>query len=362
MILNFVVGTAAELIKVYPIIRLAKEQGHQVRILSTGQGRENFLMQYRDFHLPESDLHYLLASEGDLDRLSKAIRWFMRALCIPRLALRDRFLIHPEIPSYAVVHGDTMSTLMGAWIARRAGLQVIHVEAGLRSNRLFHPFPEEITRRLVSRLARWHMAPDQTAVENLQRSKVKGTIVNTEGNTLMDAVRMLTMKSTRPSEPFVLVNVHRFENLNSATRWKTIVDTVMVAARTRKVIFVMHPQTEYKLSQDTETREAFKNAKVELTPRKSFSEFLRLLDAADYLISDGGSNQEECSYIGKPCLLMRESTERREGLETCCVLSQFDEDKINRFLENYEELRGQSRPYEARSPSQILLNSLSRDG
>lgn len=362
MVLNFVLGTAAELIKVYPMIVMAKERGYKVRVLSTGQGRENFLMQYQDFGLPAQELVPLVESQGDLDRASKALKWFLRALLTPKKVLKSRFLFDESQPSYAVVHGDTLSTLVGSWMAKRAGLGVVHIEAGLRSGSLFHPFPEEITRRFVSRIARWHMAPDERAVQNLKKAEVKGHVICTDGNTLKDAVRLVAAKAPAAASPYVLVNVHRFENLNSPSRWNKIVETVLMAAKTHRVVFVMHPQTEHRLQKDESAQTAFNAAKIELSPRLRFSEFIKLLKGADYMISDGGSNQEECSYMGKPCLLMREWTERFEGLETCCVLSQFNSDKITRFIENFSALKFEEELTASGSPTAKILNALDTRG
>lgn len=334
MQLNFFTGTAAELIKLYPVIHFARERGHTVRVISSGQSRENFRMQYRDLQLPESDLATLLASDGDLDKASSALRWFLRAIFTSRRVFREK-LLHGR-DAFLIVHGDTLSTLAGAWLGRRAGLPVVHIEAGLRSKKLFNPFPEEITRRLVSRLAKYHMAPDAAAEKNLRASLVRGKIVNTCGNTLLDAVRLSASLTNRKysGASFALANLHRFENLNSISRWRIMVETVVKAAAKIKVVFITHPQTRFKLEQDKESMNLFLQAKVEIRERLPFSEFISLLKASEFLISDGGSNQEECSYLGKPCLLLRESTERSEGLETCCVLSRFDEETIRRFLAN----------------------------
>ncbi len=356
MNLNFLTGTAAELIKIYPLIRMAFERGYAVRVVMTGQSRENFMMQYRDFKLPEEKLFPLLESRGDLEKASSAMRWFGRVLMITPKSFRAKLLLgSPQ--DFVVVHGDTLSTLAGAWLSWRAGIKVIHVEAGLRSPSLFNPFPEEINRRLVSRFASLHMAPDLRAQHNLERARVRGTVVNTGGNTLLDAVLLSAQASTKAEKPFVLTNLHRFENLNSAERWQKIVDTVVSAAKQMQVIFIAHPQTRHKLNEDPAAMKRLQEAGVEIRERMPFSSFIALLKNASYLISDGGSNQEECSYLGKPCLLMRESTERQEGLDGCCLLSRFEQEKINAFLADPERFR---RPdaLAGGSPSRKILDAL----
>ncbi len=356
---NFVLGTAAELIKVYPVIHLAIQRGHGVRVISSGQSRENFLMQYRDFSLPENALVTLIESHGDLDKASSALRWFGRAAFTCKKSFRSKLLNSSADRSYVVVHGDTLSTLVGAWLGWRCGLPVVHVEAGLRSPNLFNPFPEEITRRLVSRFASFHMVPDSRAESNLRRASVRGRILCTQGNTLLDAVLLSAeFKEKKSSEArFGLVNIHRFENLNSQPRWNKIIDTVVNAALKTKLVFVAHPQTRHKLSSDLDVTRRLTSANIEIRERMPFSEFIGLLKHADYLISDGGSNQEECSYLGKPCMILRDSTERQEGLDGCCVLTRFDQDSIDQFLNDPSQYR---RPpmNDVTSPSQIILKTL----
>jgi UDP-N-acetylglucosamine 2-epimerase (non-hydrolysing) len=333
MQLNFVLGTAAELIKLSPLIALASQKGVATRIIATGQSRENFLMQARDLSISEREIHWLVTKSDDLREAGSALRWFLRALTVPKNTFSALVLNEGGSGNMIVVHGDTLSTFVGARLAKRARLPVVHVEAGLRSENLFHPFPEEILRRLVSRWVDYHMAPDHKAVVNLQRSKRKGLVISTNGNTLLDAVRAVP-PAHHQTKNFALVNVHRFENLNSNERWRIVVETVIKAAAQRHVVFVAHPQTLQKLSVDAKTKAAFLQAGIEIRERMPFTEFLTLLKQSEFLISDGGSNQEECSYLGKPCLLLRLETERQEGLTTCCVLSKFDRGVINNFLQN----------------------------
>ncbi len=357
--LNFILGTAAELIKMYPLIRLGLDGGLNIKIFSTGQARENFIMQYRDFRLPEEILIHLIESHGDLDRASSAIKWFFRATLIRTPKLRSA-LSH-DGRSLILVHGDTLSTLVGALIGYRLKIPVAHIEAGLRSPRLLQPFPEEITRRVVSRLTQLHFAPTAEAAQNLHTAGVVGKIVNTHGNTLKDAVLMAQPSQNKNTAvPYALANLHRFENLNSQQRWQTLVRTTLTAARKLKVIFVLHPQTRHRLESDSQTLKAFADAGVELHDRLAFSHFLGLLKNAEFLISDGGSNQEECSYLGKPCLLLREETERNEGLGGNCLLSRFDDRLIDRFLNDWEEFR-QSPEYSDTSPSSLILKTIMQE-
>ena len=349
MNLTFIMGTAAELIKLHPLITRARGRGWTVRLLATGQSHANLIDQARDFGLDPRDFVWLVEGAKDLASSRDALRWFTRAIrARAPFDLRDH---------HAVVHGDTLSTLAGAWVAHRAGARVIHVEAGLRSGRLWNPFPEEVTRRLVSRLARVHVAPDDVAREVLSRARVRGRIFSSGGNTLMDAIR--DAPAAEAPRDFALVNVHRFENLNSAKRWRAITEVLIEAAALRPLVFIAHPQTRAKLEASPGTLARLREADVELHDRLPFSRFVALLKSARLLISDGGSNQEECSYLGIPCLLLREETERREGLGANCILSRFDRSLITDVLTHPDRYR---RPagFAANRPSDVILDELAR--
>lgn len=357
---TFVIGTAAELIKMYPLILMAKERGHGILILATGQSRENFLMQFHDFNLLPSDLVFLVESQGDLKRTRSAVFWFLRAILFGgRRFKKLTSLVQPGFKKLVMAHGDTLSTLVGAWLGQSSGVPVVHIEAGLRSPKLFNPFPEECIRRLVSRLVQFHFAPDAKAEQNLHKSNVRGIVHCTPGNTLMDAVRLaVTTKPRGPIQgPFILTNLHRFENLNTSARWDIILETVFAAATTLPLIFIAHPQTLHKLAQDAALQKKLQAAGIEIRERMPFSEFIHLLHQSAYLISDGGSNQEECFYLGKPCLILRHETERSEGLSSCCVLSRFEPVTIAQFLA--DPTRFQRAPQSgAINPSAVILNVL----
>ncbi len=359
MRLNFILGTAAELIKVYSLIVEAEKRQHQVRIVMTGQSVQNFKMQCQDFGIEDAKIRQLVEAGQDLADASSAFRWICRALLVKKTRLRELLLDGPE-SECVIVHGDTLSTLVGAWFGWRLNVEVVHIEAGLRSNSLLRPFPEEIVRRLVTKFTTHHMAPDSSSAANLSRNRVKGYVVQTQGNTLRDTLQQTQSQSLRPQSAgdFAVVNLHRFENLNSPIRWAMLVATVRQAARHQRVVWISHPQTRSKLELDAKSKQLLEDAGVEFLDRLPFGEFLILLKGCRYLISDGGSNQEECFYLGKPCLLMRTESERSEGLENGpCLLSRFEQNTINHFLDNPEAYQRDPAAADV-SPTQIVLAHL----
>lgn len=362
----FCVGTAGELIKVYPLLRRATERGLSWRLLATGQSAVNFWTQWDQFRLPRERTATLLSTSRDLHTSAEALRWFARANLLTRSALRRTIRAQmggeePTPDDIWIVHGDTLSTLVGARFARRLGVPLAHVEAGLRSPMLLKPFPEEINRRLVSRLACYHFPQDETATENLLRARVRGKIVCSGGNTLFDAIQYVVRDFAPPevpTEPYVVANVHRFENLASRARWEIIVEVLARAARRQPVLLVLHPPTRQKLEDEPQARRRLEDAGVRLLPRQSFTTFIPLLSRAEYVISDGGSNQEECYYLGMPCLILRDATERVEGLaDGPCVLSRFDARAIDAFLSDPGRYR-RAPVRLPRRPSDIILEAV----
>lgn len=355
MRLCFICGTAAELIKIYPLIIEAEERKLPWQLLSTGQSPINLFKQYEDFRLPSDRILHASKGIADLSTSSQALRWFVKAW------FQNPRSFVPDDTNVIIVHGDTLSTLVGSRWGRRLNLPVVHIEAGLRSGKLFSPFPEEITRRMVSRRASMHMAPDDLAAENLRKMGYLEGVFSTGGNTLADAVRLILQKNPlkENTTPYVVANLHRYENLNSGWRWHFMLEVLAKVSRKRKIYFVMHPQTQHKLSKDPILREKLRGAGVVLEPRMPFTKFIQLVAQAEYVLSDGGSNQEECYYLGVPCLILRETTERAEGLHSTCLLSKFDKDLVDDFIADPSRWR---RPPATPnwSPSGLVMDTLAR--
>ncbi len=361
MNLWFVLGTAAELIKIYPLIDEAERQQMSWRILLTGQSANNFMMQAQDFNIPNAKIIELNPAQGDLKNSTMALKWFFKAMLIRksniRLKIKKKSALEISKTDFLFVHGDTLSTLMGTIYGKRLGLKVVHVEAGMRSHCWWAPFPEELSRRLVSRLADYHMAPDENAANNLKNENIVKNVTVTGGNTVVDSLQLALKNSLPPTRPYIIANVHRFENLHSESRWGQIVDLIVDVAKSHHVIFVLMPTTIELLEKDTTSKQRLISAGVELKHRMPFKQFTELLHGATFILSDGGSNQQECHYIGKPCLVLREITESIEGIGASCVIAKFNPEIIKDFLSNYRNFNRPS-AFPAKRPTDIIFERL----
>lgn len=352
--IHIFLGTKAQLVKMAPVMRELDRRAINYNFIHSGQHQETFSDLLRDFDLREPD--FVLHEGRDITSIPAMALWLFRIL--GKYGPNSDIWRHDR-RGIVLVHGDTFSTLAGALLARRCGLKVAHVEAGLRSFNLFHPFPEEITRLAVFRLSDYLFAPGKWAAENL--TKVRGEVIDTGANTLLDAIQHFLESPHRenhiPSHPYALASIHRFENIFRKKNLEWIIERLIEIQKTKPLLFILHPATREKL-QKAGLDHRLKEAGIELRPRYGYLDFISLLNGADFLITDGGSNQEEASYLGIPCLIMRKATEREEGIGENALLSNHDNEVIRWFTQNHQSF---AKPalQQALRPSSLIVDALS---
>jgi UDP-N-acetylglucosamine 2-epimerase len=161
-------------------------------------------------------------------------------------------------------------------------------------------------------------------------------------NTILDTVRYALQcinNKPHPDERYAVVTTHRIETIYSRSRLLTIVALLERIAEQRKVLFVLHEPTRRQLARFKLDTRLARRENIELMPLQSYLTFVNLLAGADFVITDGGSIQEECYYLNVPCLIMRAKTERQEGLNENARLANFDQSQIDCFLQTFSELR-----------------------
>lgn len=309
----FVLGTRAQLVKVAPVLRAAVEQGLPHVVWFTGQHRESIADLVDDFGLTSRFIMPPVHRERSSVR--KLLGWAPAML----LACR-RFIASQRLESGAsplvVVHGDTLSTFLGALAARLAGAEVVHLESGLSSGSLRDPFPEELLRQLTFRLSRHALCPNPEAAARMRRY-AKCSVVDTQENTLLDSVRFAFSKAplgAPAKRDYFVASIHRFQNIYSPSRLAAIVAELVTLSTMAPVHFVLHPATQRRLDETGLLATLQQAVGIRLAPRMPYTAFLALLANARGVISDGGSNQEELSYLGVPTVLYRDRTERPDGV------------------------------------------------
>ena len=308
-----VIGTRPEAIKVIPVVRaLAQTEGIEVRTCVTGQHREMLDQMLRTFDLvPDHDLDVMVHGQSTT-QITRAVMDGMERV------------IRAERPDWVLVQGDTTTAMAAAIAAFHERVHVGHIEAGLRTGLLHSPFPEEGNRKLAAAITELHFAPTEWAAENLHREGIRSTSVIVTGNTVIDA---LLQTQNTPFDPgavglgglvdddarhMVLVTAHRRENFG--TPIERICHAVgAVADRHPDVRFVcpvhLNPTVRAPFFRILAGRE-----NVDLLPPLNYRAMVWALHSCSFVLTDSGGLQEEAAGLGKPVLVLRDSTERPEGV------------------------------------------------
>lgn len=358
----FFVGTVAELIKLFPVMQEMERRSVEYRIIASGQNE-----------IKKSDIFECVKKQkidieiGD-KKINKSVFglfcWFMwtffKSLKIFKKDIRR------TRNDCLIIHGDTVSTMMGAILGKIFGFKIFHIEAGLRSFNFFEPFPEEIDRVVTSRLADYHFCPNDWALNNLK--KRKGEKINTFNNTLINSLDFALSRNvhselmdTLKDGGYCLFVCHRQENVSNKKLLVLLTDKMIETAKKIRCIFILHEITKIALEK-YELLAKLKNDKnIILVGRVPYFELMHILRDAEFMITDGGSNQEECYYLGIPTLILRRCTERNEGLGKNVILSKNDFNVVSDFIKNYKKY-GSTPIKITNSPSSIIVDYLEKYG
>lgn len=357
----FFIGTEAELIKIFPVIVKCQEKGNMCHIIASGQ---NDLKKNRILDYVRLNGEYLeLSSEESIKKNAIGLFcWFFKTKFGAKTKILQRFKKEELQGKCLVVHGDTVSTFLGALIGKKLKMKVCHVEAGLRSHNYFNPFPEEIDRVLTSKIARVHFAPSDEAKFNL--IKAKGQVVHTGLNTILDSLLISkdmdviteAINKVKGTKYFVFV-MHRQENLMDKNFFQEIMSKIEYLSKDIRCVVILHKITQIALEEIGLLDKLNGDPNFLLLPRVDYFDFMKLLNDAEFIITDGGSNQEELHYMGKPCLIMRNATERKEGIGTNAILFDGDINIISEFASEYEKYKINEIKYEM-SPSEVIAQYL----
>lgn len=309
-----VFGTRPEAIKLFPLVHALRRTDAEVRVCVTGQHRE-MLDQVLEIAriTPEHDLDLMLPNQS-LDTLSA------------RLLTELGKVMDADRPDRIIVQGDTATAMIGALTAYYRKISVGHVEAGLRSGNIYHPWPEEVNRKVVGAIADLHFAPTETSRDALLAENVPAERIHVTGNTVIDALletrarvdsdaalasTIAPIAARFTGKRIVAVTTHRRENFGDglksvAQAVRRIADRPDVA-----VIFPVHPNPNVR-GPMTEVLGGIDN--VAMIDPLDYPNFVRLLSLCHFVMTDSGGVQEEAPALAKPVLVMRETTERPEGV------------------------------------------------
>jgi UDP-N-acetylglucosamine 2-epimerase (non-hydrolysing) len=350
----FIYGTTAEAIKLAPVARRLEAQGISYETWTTNQHTHALKKIIPELGLNQPSRIIVDGVDGEPLRSSAdAVRWLMR---IASWLRKHRTTLRRTLPSNTViiVHGDTMTSVVGAWIARRLKVSCAHVEAGLRSGNWRHPFPEELDRRIVGKLADVHYTPSEEATANLAS---RANVVFTHGNTAIDAV-LDQADDTSGSESLYGVSLlHRFEFLSN----RALVEETLTTIATQSPYPVKFFVDEFAKEVLADVLPRVDRDKIQIQNKQNHEEFISTLRGAEFIVTDSGGIQAESALLGTPTLIHRKATEQREGLGENILLSEWRRDRLSDFLANFGQYRRTPvRP--EHSPADIIVEDLVRRG
>lgn len=310
-----VFGTRPEAIKLFPLIHALDADPRFVsRVAVSGQhrGMLDQVLQIADI-TPHHDLAVMQPNQT-LDALTA------------NLLIGLGKVMDQERPDWVIVQGDTATAMAGGLAAYYRQIPVAHVEAGLRSGNIYHPWPEEVNRKIVGSFAALHFAPTQTAANALLRENVTADTVHVTGNTVIDALHWVTDKIEREPDlasgltelerrfagkRIIGMTSHRRENFGEGLEAIASAVTRLAARPDVAVIFPVHLNPNVRAVMNQRLA-GFDN--IALIEPLDYPHFARLIAISDIMLTDSGGVQEEAPALGKPVLVMRETTERPEGV------------------------------------------------
>ena len=308
-------GTRPEAIKMFPVVHaLRADPRFCVRVCISAQHR-GMLDQVMAIAgiTADHDLD-LMRPDQTLDALTAALLTGLGQV------------MDAEAPDWVVVQGDTATAMAGALAAYYRKIRVAHVEAGLRSHNIYHPWPEEVNRKIIGTIAALHCAPTETAAAALRAENVAPDAIHVTGNTVIDALQWVTARiAAEPAlagaladletrfagKRIIGVTSHRRENFGGGLESIARAIRAIAARDDVALIFPVHPNPNVRRVMEAELAGL---ANVALIEPLDYPNFARLLDLAEIMLTDSGGVQEEAPALGKPVLVMRETTERPEGI------------------------------------------------
>jgi UDP-N-acetylglucosamine 2-epimerase (non-hydrolysing) len=302
-----VVGARPNFMKIAPIQReMKKNDSFDVRLVHTGQHYDDKMSKlfFRDLELPEPDIYLGVGSGTHAQQTGRIMIAFEEALAS----------FHPDL---VIVVGDVNSTIACSLVAVKKGIKVAHVEAGLRS--FDRTMPEEINRILTDAISDLLFVTEKSGLENLKREGIDQRKIFFTGNVMIDSLIFFLEKSQSSNiqstlqingEPYVLVTLHRPVNVDIKTNFEKLVSAFEIIEKDMRIIFPVHPRTQKMIKQFGLEKRVRNMRNMQLLDPLGYLDFLNLMRSARIVLTDSGGIQEETTYLGIPCITMRESTER----------------------------------------------------
>lgn len=316
-----VFGTRPEAIKMAPLIKTMKNDPKiNLKVCVTAQHRE-MLDQVLNF--------FEITPDYDLDLMKPGQNLYSLTADIIN-ALKP--VLEDFQPDYLFVHGDTTTTMASAIAGFYSGAKVCHIEAGLRTNNKYSPFPEEVNRQIVGRICQYHFAPTEESKQNLLKENIEEKLILVTGNTVIDALFESVDKVQQNPSSFIkeinaeigdkkdiiLVTGHRRENHGQG--FEKICKALKTIAEKKPGVLIIFPVHLNPKVRDVVFKYLSRIKNIKLIEPLEYPDFIWLMNRSKLIITDSGGVQEEAPSLGKPVIVLRENTERPEAVKAGTVL------------------------------------------
>lgn len=294
-------GARPNFIKIAPLLKLLDEHDlFETRFINTGQHYDSKLCDniLSDLDLRSPDINLNVGSFSNISQISK-------------IMIRYENYLKKNIADLAIVFGDVNSTLAAALTAKKLGIKIAHVEAGLRC--YDDSLPEEVNRRLTDSISDYFFIPSSNEKINLNKENITDNIFLV-GNIMIDSLKIILKKSIhldkKTKKKFALVTLHRPENVDDIEKFSNIIDTLDNLSKKINLIFPIHPRTKKSLIKFNLNKRIRSIKNLKINDSFGYKEFLNHMKNSEFVISDSGGVQEETSFFGVPCFTLRKNTER----------------------------------------------------
>jgi len=360
-----VFGTRPEAIKMAPLIKEMGKYPEQIQsiVTVTAQHREMLDQVMEIFSIkPDYDLNIMQPKQTLFDLTTRVLHGLAEVM-------------EKEKPDLVLVHGDTTTTFVASLAAFYKQISVGHVEAGLRTDNKYSPFPEEMNRRLTGALADLHFAPTSTSLANLINEGKKREDIYVTGNTVIDALLSQVAEKYQfhneilqnldyEGKKVILVTTHRRENWGQPL--ENIYSALKEVVETYNNLELVFPIHKNPIVRETAEKILGKTKRIHMIEPLEYLEFINLMNKSYLILTDSGGVQEEAPSLGKPVLVLRENTERPEALEAGTVkLVGTDKNKILQTVkklldrpEEYQQMANAVNPYGDGHASKRIVQAL----
>ena len=325
----YILGTKAQFIKCKYILLNLIAKDVEILVVDTGQHRELTKKE-----LDKSGLIYeyieLSKNKKNISTIPQMIMWFLKIL------FSSKKYLSTEQISYAMIHGDTISTLIGLIFCKINNVKTIHLESGYKSNNIFKPFPEEIVRNIVSRFSNILIVDGPKQYENVKKFINKKEIIQISRNTIYDSISDYISFNENISSSTLTVTVHRTENVYSKKQLNLLIQLLCNIKNNYNFELVQwfcHDVT-YNALLKNNMLQVIENNGIVLMELVPHNEFIQKLIESKLIITDGGSISEECSILGLNTVIWRDVVENIDYLNGNVILSNYDFEKIYKFIDN----------------------------